>query len=177
MALLLIKHFSSCGFPSLSPLVFSAYFPLTHIPSSGWEGHWHGCPKKVKSIKENICHLSLPMKCSQCIWWEVRISQTDHESVHLHLQTRLIVPAGRRLAQPLATVQEELKEISLDVRSCPSQREMSTSPCLQADWNNAIHEDGHTEKQLTLGTLFLQAMSKASISLGKFLKTLYVIRI
>lgn len=40
-----------------------------------------------------------------------------------------------------------------------------------------IREDGLTEKQLTLGSLLFQAMSKASVSLGKFLKSLYLIRI
>lgn len=45
---------------------------------------------------------------------EARISQKDHKSIHLHLQTTLIVPAGRWVAQPLATVKEQLKDIFPD---------------------------------------------------------------
>lgn len=51
----------------------------------------------------------------------MRIGQADHETIHPHLQTRLTIPAATGLAQLLATVQEELKEISPDRQSCPRQ--------------------------------------------------------
>lgn len=66
---------------------------------------------------------------------EMRIGQAEHEIIHPHLQTRLMIPAAIGLGQLLATVQEELKEISPDRQSWPSQWEMSTSHCLQPKYD------------------------------------------
>lgn len=76
---------------------------------------------------------------SPCKWnaasLEMRIGQVDYDTIHPHLQTRLIIPAAMGLAQLLATEMEELKEISPDRQSCPSQQDISTSHCLQPKYD------------------------------------------
>lgn len=65
---------------------------------------------------------------------EMRLARLTMK-LHPYLQTRLIIPAAMGLSQLLATVQEELKEISPDRQSCPSQQDMSTSHCLQPNYD------------------------------------------
>lgn len=96
---------------------------------------------------------------------EMRISQADHETIHPHLQTRLIIPAGLLSSWPQCRKNWK-KSAQTDTPVPVSER---CPPLPAFNWS-MICKNGHTEKLLTLGTLFFQLCQKHLCHLVSFWK-------